>query len=592
MTCLDARRGVSERLDGEAVAGLDEHLAGCAECTGFAESAEALRRALRFEPVGAVPDLAGPVRARIEAERAAPPRRSRSTLAVAVAALVAGVVIGANLVGVDRGGPAPVAAETLPARVAEAQVGVDGLHEELRLVERGWHPAVPERTWQGTLDYRAPESLALDWRDDTAYPSGAWRPDDVTLRTDGESWSATGLGDCRSSAQPCGEPRERAVVDRPPFAEDAPVPLELIVPVRSFSSVDTATVVGQGEVAGRATVEVDAVAAQVGPLLDGLAPAGNLRQVHPTDTVHLSLDAEHMVPLALRVVASDDPDRVPWALRRGYADHAGLVVLELTVTSLSLDTPPAGRFVPPASPAAADAGFRPGATDLDLVPVAPEGFTANRAGRLEGATPTSVWSWSDGRAWIRLQATDAWAGPGLFGDLGPLVRPVGDVWVAAGGRRVGLHADGLDLVVDGSVSTEELVAVLDGLGVEPAELPADWPERRSASRAAIRRTVPGALGLAADGFERPLARLDGDAVVLVAVGAGDRSLRLDQVPGDHVGQPLEDDYQVVDVRGRAGRWAPASGRLEWVEDGLVLTLRGTGLTRDELVAVAEGLEPL
>jgi hypothetical protein len=304
------------------------------------------------------------------------------------------------------------------------------------------------------------------------------------------------------------------------------------------------------------------------------------------------LDAEHMVPLALRVTASGDPDRRAWAQQRGYADHAGLVVLELTATSVAFAAPPAAQFVPPASPAAADAGFRPGVADVDLDPIAPEGFTANRAGRVDGATPTSVWSWSDGRAWIRLQATTAWTGPGLFGDLGPLVRPVGDLWVRADGRRVGLHAEGLDLVVDGSVTTDELVAVLDDLDVRPTPLPADWPETRAASRAAIRRAVPGALGLAASGFERPLARLDGDAVVLVAVGAGDRSLRLDQVPGDHVGQPVEDDYQAVPVRGRAGRWAPGSGRLEWVEDGLVLTLRGTGLTRDELVAVAEGLEPL
>jgi len=386
------------------------------------------------------------------------------------------------------------------------------------------------------------------------------------------------------------------VVNRPPFADDAAVPLELIVPVRSFTRVDTATVVGEGEVAGRPTVEVTAVAAQVGPLLEGLAPAGNLRAVHPTDEVHLSLDAERMVPLRLRVVASTDPDRVAWAVQRGYADHPGLVILDLAVTALDLGVPPADDFVPPTSPAAVDAGFRAGDPGLALDPSVPDGFATSREGRVDGATPTAIWSWSDGRAWIRLQATDAWAGSGLFGDLGPLVRPRpfgdGEVFVRADGRRIGLHADGLDLVVDGSVGTDELVAVLDGLDVAPVDLPEDWPEHRSASQAAIRGAVPGALGLGVEGFERPAARLDGGSVVLFAVGAGDRSLRLDQVPGTRISPPLEPDYVTVEVRGHPGRYAPGSGRLEWVEDGRVQILRGTGLTRDELLAVAEGLQPL
>jgi hypothetical protein len=609
MSCTDVRHLVSERLDGEAVDGLDTHLDDCPDCTAFAGSAEAVRRGLRFEAVGEVPDIAGAVRARLEAgegeadvdadvDAPTPLRRSRPTLAVAAAALVAGVLIGANLVGVGGDAPLPATAAQIAARVRSAQTAVDGLHEELRLVERGWNPAVPERTYVGTLDYRAPESMALVWQDDTVYPSGAWRPNDVTLRTDGEAWSTTGVPLCPSVSQPdCAiPPRERAMVGRPPFVDGTVVPLELIVPVRSFARVDTVTVVGQGEVAGRPTVEVTAVAAQVGPLLDGLAPAGNLRAVHPTDEVDLSLDAERMVPLRLRVVASTDPDRRAWAVRRGYADHAGLVVLDLAVTTIDLSAPPADRFVPPASDTAADAGFRPGPTGIDLDPVTPAGFTVNRRGRIEGATPTGVWSWSDGRAWIRLQATDAWSEPRLFGDLGDLVRaqPFGDgvVYLRPDGRRVGLHGADLDVVVDGSVGTDELLTVIGDVDVAPVELPADWPEHRQASLPAIRRALPGVLGLAAAGFERPVARLEGDMVVLVAVGAGARSLRLDQVPGDHISLPVEMDYVAVEVRGHAGRYAPGSGRLEWVEDGRVHVLRGTGLSRDELLAVAEDLTPL
>jgi hypothetical protein len=303
-----------------------------------------------------------------------------------------------------------------------------------------------------------------------------------------------------------------------------------------------------------------------------------------------------MVPLALQVTAASGPDRVAWAQRRGYADHAGLVILDLRATSVDFEGPPADAFTPPAGAVAADAGFRAGTTGVDLDPAPPAGFAPSRTGRIDGATPTGVWAWTDGRAWIRLQATTEWAGSELFGDLGRLVRPEpvagGEVYVRADGRRVGLHGDGLDLVVDGSVGTEVLVAVLADLGVAPAPLPEDWPEHRAASRTAIRRAAPGALGLAVDGFGEPVARLDGEAVVLVAAGAGDRLLRLDQVPGTRVSPPQEDDYDAVRVRGHAGRYAPGSGRLEWVEDDRVLTLQGTGLTREELLAAAEGLVPL
>jgi hypothetical protein len=600
MSCLDVRRGLSERLDGEAVAGVDEHLATCPDCARFAASAEALRRGLRVEVVDTVPDIAGRVRDRLEAERAEPVarRRNRSTFAVAAAALVAGVLIGANLVGVGDDAPRLASADTLPERVAVAQGQVDGLHEELRLVERGWNPAVPERRFSGTLDYRAPESLSLVWQDETGYPTGAWRPNDVSLRTDGADWVATGLPDCPSVAQPdCATAaRERAFTDRPPFADDAPVPLELIVPVRSFTRVDTASIVGEGEVVGRPTVEVRAVAAQVGPLLDGLAPAGNLRQVHPTDEVHLSLDAERMVPLRIQVTASADPDRSAWAVRRGYDDRAGLVILDLAVTALDLAVPRADRFTPPPSPEATSAGFREGPTVFALTPTAPDGFVEGRSGRIEGITPTDVWSWTDGRAWIRLQATDAWTEGRVFGELGPLVRtrPFGDgvVHVRADGRRVSLHGDRFDVVVDGSVATDELLGVLATVDIDPVPIPDDWPEHRAASRAAIRRALPDVLDLAVEGFERPVARVEGDAVVLIAVGAGDRYLRLDQVPGTRVGLPVEVDYDAVPVRGGTGRYAPETGRLDWVEDGVVRTLQGAGLTRDELLAVADALTPL
>ena len=425
---------------------------------------------------------------------------------MAAAALVAGVLIGVNLVGVGDDRPRPVAAESLPARVASAQASIDGLHADLRLVERGWNPAVPERRYQGTLDYRAPESLTLQWQDQTAYPSGAWRPNDVSLRTNGAAWVSTGVPDCRSFAQPdCSlPPRERSETGRPPFADSTPVPLELVVPVRSFTSADTATVVGEGSVAGRPTIEVTVAAAQVGPLLDSLRPAGNLRAVHPTDRVELSLDAERMVPLRLRVRASADPARQAWAVQQGYADQPGLVVLAMDVVGLDFAIPAADRFAPPPGP------WWPTPASAKVT----RASTCSQRPRRASRWPGSGGSRAPRRRGCGRGAT---VGPGsgcrpprrgpdpassvTSGPWCPRAMAGGQAYVSPDGRQVALHGASVDLVVDGSVATGTLLAVVDDLEVTSVPLPPDWPEQRSASPAAIRRALPGALGLAVPGFE-------------------------------------------------------------------------------------------
>jgi predicted anti-sigma-YlaC factor YlaD len=61
MACQPYREAISARLDGEPlgmpVARLDEHLAGCAACTGWARDAERATRRARLAPAPPVPDL-------------------------------------------------------------------------------------------------------------------------------------------------------------------------------------------------------------------------------------------------------------------------------------------------------------------------------------------------------------------------------------------------------------------------------------------------------------------------------------------------------------------------------------------------------
>jgi tmRNA-binding protein len=94
-----------------------------------------------------------------------------------------------------------------------------------------------------------------------------------------------------------------------------------VVPVRSFLRSPEPTALGTRTIDGHEAIGVEVSASQVAPLLDGLRPAGNLRQFFPSDVVSLWLDAASWTPLRFEVRVSDDPDRVTWAINRGYVDH-------------------------------------------------------------------------------------------------------------------------------------------------------------------------------------------------------------------------------------------------------------------------------
>ena len=648
---------LSAAADGELAAGragtLEAHLAGCPVCRAFQARLGRLRRRLRFEPMGAVPDVAPrvletirsaglhqgvtddrrtalapwarlPLRgasqrrggfshawsAELGLQPGLLPGRRRRVLPVA-AAFLCGVVLGATFIGLGRGGPGQVAMADLPGRVVAAQRALRSLAADVSLVERGWQPGVPERRFSGRLRYRAPEHLALTLTDRTAYPSAAWHRADLSLVVSGDRWWTSGQRACPAEALPdCAPatPRVRLVERREPFAEATPVPLDLVTPVRSFTPTGAGTPLGMRRVAGRAAVGVAVPAAQAAPLLAGLAPAGagNLRALHPADRVELWLDQVALAPLAVAVTAAPGAERRAWASARGYGDRPGQVVLELTLSRVSLNRPlEAGAF--PAPPAAAeieDAGFRdvtPGGPGLATAPApawVPAGFRAYRAGVAGGVSgPTvAVRTWTDGRAWVKVRATRNWPGGRLFGDLGQLVRPAGlgagVAYWSEDGSRVAVHGDGVDLLVTGSVSGADLARVAASLPVTGRPVPAGWAEAATSTLPAAAAADPG-LRIPRDprGFAPPAARVDGATVTLAYAGPGARGFLLVQAPGDRLAPPLDDDPVGVRVRGRDGRWSPGRGELEWVEGHRVLTLRSHTLPLEELLAMAATLEP-
>ena len=621
MRCDDARAVISLRLDGELpdgadVRAVDEHADACADCSRFERHAERVRAALRFEAVGAVPDLAPAVLADLGPGQAPgrsavgggdPPRstaRPRRPLVVAAAlAAIAGLAAGVAFVGLGPEPRSPAAAD-LPDRVLAAQAGIESLDARFQLVEGGVTGDHWERRLEGRLVYEAPESLALTL-------GNQWSTEDgQRLVVDGERWWQSTVRACSPRPDWTGCPDAarrwvRSVRGREPFSESSPVPLELINPVDGFTPAPSRLAgLGTRTIAGRRAVGVAVTAAQMGPFLDGLSTGAHLRAVHPGDPVELWLDDEHLVPLEVTVRAASDPDRARWASGQGATDRAGDAVLRFTVTSMTINAPIADdAFATPARivpDEALDAGFRPaGGPDGPVPSDLPGGFRAYRSGTISGTGgPTiAVDSWTGGRAWLAVRSTREWPGGRLFGGLGTSVRTVdlgdaGIAYVSDDGRKVALHGEGLDVVVSGSVAPDELRAVAAGLGVTGVRVPGSWDESATATLAEAADAVPGLLvAPERDGFGPPAVRIANGMVIQDYAGAGDRGFTLVQSGMGALTPPANGDVVGVEVRGTAGRYSTERGQLEWVEGGTTHGLSSHTLTLAELLALAESLEP-
>jgi hypothetical protein len=617
MTHDDARRLLSDRVDGELApdreAALDAHLAGCPSCQAYLAGVQQVRSFLQQSPTPR-PDLTASIMTAVRREqaRADPPSRPRRLLPVA-AAFVAAALAGAVLVGSADRGSDGVAAADLLERLAEAQTEAGAVSATVHITERGWHPEVPERRFEGPLRYLAPESLSLELVDQTRYPSGAWPANDVVLAVHEDTWEATGLRDCPVVVQPgclSPEPEVRAVKDREPFSAATPVPLDLITPVQSFLLSGMPVTLADRQIDGRDTLGVQVTAAQVEPLLSGLRPAGNLRQVHPGDLVELRLDEQTLLPLAVTVRAAEGALRQQWADRHGYADAAGDVVLEMVLSDVRLGSDAEPAAAPGSRPEGSSAGFTDG--PVSGAPSPSEASLGSLEPHRSGVLHTpdgpavAVRTWSDGRAWLSVRSTEQWSGGRLFGDLGEVVRVVdldGSVgYLSEDGATVGVHSDLVDVVITGSVDQERLIQVAASLGVDGLVVPEGWAEAATASAdeaAAALGTLQLPEGL--DGFGQPSFRIDGavatPTVRAAFAGPGERAFVLAQSAGDRLTPPLDtaDVTAVgVPVAGQvvvAGRYSPERGLLEWVDGGTVRSLGSSTIGLPELLAIADGLQP-
>jgi hypothetical protein len=570
VACDAAQQALSALADGEppgvAPEDLEAHVGSCADCRAFDDTVRSLRQQLRFEPVGPLPDLAPAVLARLAQPR---PRHGRGWLP-AVAAAAVGAVAGAAFVGVGSG-PQTVAAADIPTRVVEVQPAVSALTAGVTVTEAGG-PA-----WRGTLRYRAPEHLALVLDG----PAGA-RLGTVAA---GDRWWST------------SPDRTLAVEHRAPFEAGAPAPLELVSPVDSLAGAAPLQELGTRTIEGVDVVGVRVTAAQVADVLDGVDPTGALRPVHPTDEVDLWLDDEHLVPIEVVVRAAPTPERARWAAGRGIADAPGDVVLTIGLHDVDFDADVGDGDFPaaPAGTPVADGGFVDGGAPVVPVPTAlPEGMDAGRAGT---GGDVGVRTWSDGRAWLAVRATEAWPGGRLFGLAEPFVVPVdlgaaGFGYASPDGDAVALHGLDVDVVVEGSVGRDVLTQVAASLGVAGRPVPGPWADSKASSVGAAVVAADDLLVLhGVEGFGEPAARIDGEEVRLRYVGPGDLAVEVVRSAATVLPPPIDPDVVAVAVRGTTGRYDATTGDLEWVEGGHVRILRGPTLGLDDLLALAERLAP-
>jgi hypothetical protein len=641
MRCEAAERELSAWLDDEADRRgedrLAEHLATCSRCRAFEARARRVREVVRLEPAAEVPDLVPAIMAEVRREavrgrRAITLPLRRPAWGRYAAAFVAGaLVVAVALAGVPgiRRGPEPALAGEIPDEVAAASTEVTAYQATFEVLERNFHPHVPERRFVVDVAFRAPERFRAVVTDATIYPAGIWPRNDLALSVDGRRWMLRGPVTCPRQGLPLCAPggvSVQRVTGREPFDGDASLPTDIVLPVGTLSGTDRVDVVGTGEVLGREVVIVELAYRDATPLFGYLQAAGLWRPLFPQDRVLVSLDAENWFPLAYEVRAAASRDRDQWAIQHVLPrEDPGSLLLRVEARSFD---PSVGR--PPAlapAPTARDEGFRDlpeaelsaVAGRAPAVPTDLAGLRPYRAGAFVGTGRPDdeiLLSFSQGLAWLKIRQTGSWSGPQLYGDVSdlavrvPLAGGVAyyDPATATLGRRLSIHAAGIDLYLESNLPRDDLMRVAASIPVRGIPIPGGWLVRRahgdtlelqaslSDARAAVPElTLPGNLP---PGYSlRTLHIHRGDAGTAVAVyfrrpgaeldGVG---IRIYQAPGQELAPPLDPDALLVPLDGATARFTPSRGLLEWVADGTYRSVTAPTLDVATLVAVAGSLE--
>ena len=667
MNCDRAELALSERMDGERLAprvehALDEHLAGCSRCRAFEAGARRVRDGVRFRLAEDVPNLVEPIMDRVasgtavrprprvlrplDEQRSSPRRRwgrrtgstpgspgRRRELARVGAALLAGAIVGSAVTGTGvwpGRPPSPAAlAQALPGQVLRAATRLQDYHARFAVTEWHFQQRLPLRHFTVDVWLSAPERFRLDVVDDTPYPDARWPRNDLSLIVNRSDWYLSGPGPCPARAYPncpLGGRQTRRVDHRIPFSEAAPMPSDIVLPLTTLADANRLTVLGRDTILGHPAVRVALTYRQASPLFAFLHLGGAWRPFFPDDRVVLWLDDMSWFPLAYRVYPADEPERAAWALRQGLpTEPPGHDVFSARVLSFDQGVPSQDTFAIPAGPATSEGahtvqlddvpgkiGYRP------VIPTDTAGLHLYRVvippGPSGQPSDQTIVAFSSGLAWLKVRETHSWHGEAPFGPVSSLAERVdlpggGAAYYepATGklGRRLSIHAPGLDLFLESNLPRDSLLHVAASLPVV-SEIPPSWSQQPSPGGSAERLSLRQAVSRVPFPVSIPQQLPAGYGLIsteLVQVGDVqslnlyfaqqnadlEGQIRLHIEPGTELPPASAAEQSAVQVGDATGRFTPTRHELEWVHGGIYYAIDGAGLGLTDLESIAESL---
>jgi outer membrane lipoprotein-sorting protein len=608
LRCDEVRPEISAFLDREldatAAGAISQHLESCADCRTYSRKIAGIRRQLRVQPAGPVPDLTDRILERIEdtTVRQFPIRSALRTAAIGAAAAFL-VFAGAFGNFLSRRSDVATAAE-IARFVRAAARDLSAYHATFAVTEHGWHQKVPVRRLEAEVWFSAPERFRLNINDVTRYPAGNWPRNEVQLIASPKRWWIREPSSCPKGSLPgCAVPRlseERTIVRRPPFDGNSALPTDIAIPLETLSSADQLDVVGSTEIRGRSAIRVRLPYQQSVPLVRALQPGGSWRDFHAFDQVDLWIDEETWFPLRYRVTAGTSADRELWAERIGLpAEEPGRVLLDVQAVEFSepesFDT---SLFRTRVSGAVADGAFH-GSERMPAGPRYTAGLEPYRAGSTED---TAILSFVDGMTWLKVASAPSGRVPLAYQSAAELVdlgRAGVGFYQPAGlttGRKIDIYGR-RHVHVETNLPRAELFKVAASLPVEGRA-----PKSIEGPGGVIVRRVEPSLG-AEVGYVPEGYRV---GATLVSTGPEGTEtvttyfrrseaeyegfgIRIVTTNGVNVLPPSSEEFVNVRVDGSIGRWSFERSELEWVDGG---SYRAVAVPSGDLataVAIAEGL---
>lgn len=586
--CAWARVELSARLDGEAAEGaagdLDAHLAGCASCRRHGRELENVRRALRVQEAGGVPDLAPAIMSAVTAARPAAPWRTRIRAATLGAAAAAAILLGASLPW-GRGPQDVAAAGEIASGVRAAARTLDTYEAEFEIYERGWHPQVSERRMTAHVVFDAPERFRLEVTDRTDYPSEKWPSNDSLVVANGRRWWIREATSCPTAALPeCSavNVERRGIAGRQPFDGTTALPTDIVVPLETIASSAGFEVSGRQTLLGRRAHHVTLDYRHALPLVGAIQAGGSWRPFRADDRVDVWIDAQTWFPLRFTVSRS--------------ATH---VLLDVRATSFSSpEAVPRSVFDARRPGLIKPGGWRKrptGEVPSDLVPHDTAGLAPHRT----GTTADGKWmaSYARGMTWLKVSGGDA-----RRSDLGYLLtaqeirrdgswlyyQPAGEALK----RRVDLFTAGRHVQLESNLARAELLRVAASLALDGEKL----PRRVTTGDGASIERVDAAVALERAPFARAVTYVpDGYAEATTLLSKSQREtsvtfhfrsaeaeyggggIQVTQSSPVHLLTPTSETPLAVGVavaagtaesRDVRGRWFSERGVLEWIDRGV------------------------